>query len=104
MIMDPTVFLAALVAFGLVMTGMAIGVIVSDRRIAGSCGGLANMQDDFGEPMCECGAKPGESCGRDDDDFDDGLSDEFGNPQPVKPKKSKPIDIKKRKRKGKEKN
>ena len=71
MIMDPTVFLAALVAFGLVMTGMAIGVIVSDRRIAGSCGGLANMQDDFGEPMCECGAKPGESCGLDDDDFDD---------------------------------
>ncbi|MEC9379414.1 MAG: (Na+)-NQR maturation NqrM, partial [Candidatus Latescibacterota bacterium] len=40
---------------------MAIGVIVSNRRIAGSCGGLANMQDRFGEPMCECGAKPGES-------------------------------------------
>ena len=73
--MDATIFIAALVAFGLVMGGMAIGVIVSDRRIAGSCGGLANMQDSFGEPMCECGAKPGESCGQDDDgragDFDD---------------------------------
>ena len=24
-------------------------------------------QDRFGEPMCECGAKPGESCGEDSD-------------------------------------
>ncbi|MBT3345752.1 MAG: (Na+)-NQR maturation NqrM [Gemmatimonadetes bacterium] len=64
--MNPTIFLAALVAFGLVMAGMAIGVILSDRRIAGSCGGLSNMKDRLGEPMCECGAKPGESCGRDD--------------------------------------
>ncbi len=62
-----TLFPAALVVFALVMAGMAIGVIVSNRRIAGSCGGLANMQDRFGEPMCECGAKPGESCGEDSD-------------------------------------
>ena len=53
--------IAAFVAFGLVMAGMAVGVIFSDRRIKGSCGGLSTMSDQFGQPMCECGAKPG-SC------------------------------------------
>ncbi|MEE2659734.1 MAG: (Na+)-NQR maturation NqrM [Candidatus Latescibacterota bacterium] len=58
------VFLPALAIFGLVMTGMAVGVIFSNRRITGSCGGLASMRDEFGEPMCECGATDGQSCGR----------------------------------------
>ena len=60
-------YLAAFLGFGLVMAGMAIGVIVSNRRITGSCGGLANMKTEDGEPMCECGARPGESCGSDPD-------------------------------------
>ena len=64
--MNATIFIAALVAFGLVMVGMAIGVMVTGRRLAGSCGGLSNMKDRLGEPMCECGSKPGESCGRDE--------------------------------------
>ncbi|MEM7043170.1 MAG: (Na+)-NQR maturation NqrM [Pseudomonadota bacterium] len=34
-------FLPALVVFLLVVAGMAIGVIVSNRRITGSCGGLS---------------------------------------------------------------
>ena len=51
--------LAAFVVFALVITGMAVGVIFSNRRIKGSCGGLNNMRDDLGQPMCECGAKPG---------------------------------------------
>ncbi len=54
-------FLAALVVFALVMAGMAVGVICSNRRIKGSCGGLSAMSDEFGEPFCECGAAPG-SC------------------------------------------
>lgn len=58
-------FVAAFIAFAVVMAGMAIGVIVSNRRITGSCGGLANMKTEDGEPMCECGARPGESCGSD---------------------------------------
>ena len=57
-----TTFLITLAAFGLAVTAMAVGVIVSNRRIQGSCGGLANMSDEFGEPMCDCGKKPGE-CG-----------------------------------------
>lgn len=57
-----TLLIAAFVAFALVMVVMAVGVIFSDRRIKGSCGGLGAMSDRYGEPMCECGAKPG-SCG-----------------------------------------
>ena len=34
-------FLPALLIFLLVVTGMAVGVIVSNRRITGSCGGLS---------------------------------------------------------------
>ena len=56
-------FLAALVVFALVMAGMAVGVILGRRRITGSCGGLANLQAAEGEPMCECGARPGDACG-----------------------------------------
>ena len=57
-----TLLIAAFVAFALVMVAMAVGVIFSDRRIKGSCGGLSSMSDRYGQPMCECGAKPG-SCG-----------------------------------------
>ena len=60
-------YLAALLVFGLVIAGMAVGVIFSNRRIKGSCGGLSAMSDEFGQPLCECGAPPG-SCS-DDDEF-----------------------------------
>lgn len=61
-----TPFLAAFVVFCLVMAGMAIGVILGDRRIKGSCGGLASFRTPDGQPMCECGARSGEACGADD--------------------------------------
>ncbi len=51
------------VIFGVVMIGMAVGVIFSNRQIKGSCGGLNAMQDDLGRPMCECGLAPGECSG-----------------------------------------
>ena len=51
--------IAAFVAFGLVMAAMAVGVIFSNRQIQGSCGGLNNMSDAFGQSMCECGKAPG---------------------------------------------
>ena len=60
-------YVAALLVFGLVIAGMAVGVIFSNRRIKGSCGGLSAMSDEFGQPLCECGAPPG-SCA-DDDEF-----------------------------------
>ena len=59
-------YLAALLVFGLVIAGMAVGVIFSNRRIKGSCGGLSAMSDEFGQPLCECGVLPG-SCSDDEE-------------------------------------
>ena len=45
------------VVFGLVITGMAVGVIFSNRQIKGSCGGLSTMQGGQ-SPCMVCGGKP----------------------------------------------
>lgn len=52
------VFGVFLVAFA----GLAIGVIISNRRIQGSCGGLANMKDEQGNPMCMACQNPSPDC------------------------------------------
>ena len=59
-------FLPAFAIFAIVMVGMAVGVIVGNRRIKGSCGGLGALRDEIGRPLCECGAAEGQTCGRDD--------------------------------------
>ncbi|MBA3314970.1 MAG: (Na+)-NQR maturation NqrM [Planctomycetaceae bacterium] len=49
----------AAVVLGLVIAGMAVGVIFSNRRIKGSCGGLGNMRDGDGHSPCmACGGSP----------------------------------------------
>lgn len=49
-----TTFLIAFVVFALAIAGLAIGVIISNKRITGSCGGL-NLID--GQNQCTvCGA------------------------------------------------
>jgi len=48
-----TIFLLTFAVFLLALAGMAIGVIVSDRRIRGSCGGLSAL------PGMEPGDCPG---------------------------------------------
>jgi len=40
------------------MAAMAIGVIISNRRIKGSCGGLANMTDARGKTICDACTNP----------------------------------------------
>lgn len=68
-------YLPAFFIFVLVMAGMAVGVIVSNRRIKGSCGGLGTLRDEIGQPMCECGATAGDTCASDDSmEFDPAVS------------------------------
>ena len=55
-------FLLAGIVFALVMAGMAIGVIISNRRIKGSCGGLANMKDSKGHTVCDGCTNPSSDC------------------------------------------
>ena len=54
-------FIAAGIVFGIALVGMAIGVIVSNRRIKVSCGGLASMPDKEGSP-CDLCENPSEEC------------------------------------------
>lgn len=54
-------FIAAGIVFGIALVGMAIGVIVSNRRIKGSCGGLATMPGKEGSP-CDLCENPSEEC------------------------------------------
>ena len=56
------IFLAALVVFALAIFGMAIGVLVSNRRIKGSCGGMAGLSDRDGKSICEICANPSREC------------------------------------------
>ena len=57
-----TYVIAALV-FLLVVAGMAVGVIFSNREIKGSCGGLANLQGQGADAVCDvCGMPAADSC------------------------------------------
>ncbi len=56
------IFLATVAIFALALLAMAVGVIVSNRCIQGSCGGLANMRDKQGRSMCEGCTTPPEEC------------------------------------------
>ncbi len=55
-------FLVSLAVFALAVAAMSIGVILSNRRIHGSCGGLANLRDAQGNPLCDGCDSPSEEC------------------------------------------
>lgn len=57
-----TTFVMAAVLFGLAIIGLASGVIISNKRLKGSCGGLAGMKDEHGNTLCEGCTNPAESC------------------------------------------
>ncbi len=60
--MSTTLLLLSLSVFVLAMIGMAAGVILSNRRLKGSCGGLAGRQDDNGNSLCEMCTDPSPEC------------------------------------------
>jgi hypothetical protein len=55
-------FLIAFAVFVVALIGMAIGVIVSNRRLKGSCGGLAGLRDEHGNPLCHGCSLPSADC------------------------------------------
>jgi len=56
------IFIATCVVFALAIFGMAIGVILGNCRLRGSCGGLSSLKDDNGEPLCGSCETPAEDC------------------------------------------
>jgi len=57
-------FVAAFVVFGLAVLGMAVGVIFSDRKLQGSCGGVAVDGSQLGDCLCE--RKKQDLCGHEE--------------------------------------
>lgn len=57
-----TTFFITLGVFLIAMAGMAVGVLISNRRIKGSCGGLAGFKDDQGNSICEACTNPSPEC------------------------------------------
>ena len=51
-------FLIATAVFGVAVLGMAIGVIVNNRRLRGTCGGLAGLSDEQGQNPCDACQTP----------------------------------------------
>ncbi|MFK7818815.1 MAG: FAD:protein FMN transferase [Planctomycetaceae bacterium] len=56
------VFAAAAIVFLLAIGGMAMGVIISNRRLKGSCGGLSGMTDESGQTACDLCSIPAAEC------------------------------------------
>jgi hypothetical protein len=56
-----TIGIAAAV-FAVAIAGMAIGVILGNRQLKGSCGGLANLRDSQGNTLCDVCSHPSPDC------------------------------------------
>ncbi len=55
-------FVATAVIFGLAVLAMSIGTIVANRRLQGSCGGMAGLKDAGGNTICDMCTKPSTEC------------------------------------------
>ena len=55
-------FLLATAVFLVAVLGMAVGVIVGNRRLRGSCGGLSGLSDEHGHLRCENCQTPSKEC------------------------------------------
>jgi hypothetical protein len=55
--------LVVFVVFAIAVLGMSVGVIFSNRRIQGSCGGAARLRERHGHVMCDsCSSNPDPDC------------------------------------------
>ena len=54
-------FISAFIIIGLAFLGLAIGLILKNQPIKGSCGGMANL--DEGSECQICGRTDSQSCG-----------------------------------------
>ena len=54
--------LLSTIAFTVAILGMAVGVVVSNRRLRGSCGGLAGLRDADGQTVCDLCSHPSPEC------------------------------------------
>ncbi|MCA8997451.1 MAG: FAD:protein FMN transferase, partial [Planctomycetaceae bacterium] len=57
-------FLLALGVFAVATLGLAIGVILANRELKGTCGGASGLKDDEGRPICEMCSIPPDQCDR----------------------------------------
>lgn len=57
-----SMIIGAIVIFGLAIAGMAIGVIISNRQLKGSCGGLSAMSGQGDSSPCSLCSKPATAC------------------------------------------
>ncbi|MEM7316375.1 MAG: FAD:protein FMN transferase, partial [Planctomycetota bacterium] len=48
--------------FGIAVIAMSVGTIFSNRRLTGSCGGLAAVTDEQGKTVCELCSRPSPDC------------------------------------------
>ncbi|MFG0335460.1 MAG: FAD:protein FMN transferase [Maioricimonas sp. JB049] len=55
-------FLVTAAIFAVAICGLAVGVIFSNRRLRGSCGGMDGLKDDKGNPICQACTRPREEC------------------------------------------
>ena len=54
--------LVSIAVFAVALIGMAIGVILSNRRLRGSCGALGGLRDAQGQTLCEACTNPSPTC------------------------------------------
>jgi hypothetical protein len=63
--MNFTILLLSFVLFGLAILGMAVGVLVKGRNLAGSCGGKIIIDEDLED--CVCVVKEADMCASDEE-------------------------------------
>jgi len=55
-------FIATAVIFGIAVLAMSLGTIIANRRLQGSCGGMAGLKDAGGKTICDMCTKPSPEC------------------------------------------